>query len=347
MNTPNANPLDQGSPATTRSRIAMDTLVTVRVDAQPGLALPEMEAAMERALSWFAKVEAVCSRFDPDSELMALCRRPGRAVRVSPLLFQAVSFALAVAGQTRGAFDPTIGRRQQQRGFSHNYRETAPPATETRTPAQPAGTTTPAASGRPSPRPALPVEPLADYRDVRLDTRRSTITLLCPLLLDLGAVAKGLAIDLAARELTGFHRYAVDAGGDAFLGAATGARPWRVGIERPDGGGQVGTLVAGNVAVCTSGGGERPAASPGEHHLLDPRTNRSPRSLLGVTVIATTAMVADALGTAAFVLGPGSGRRLLEQQGTAYVLIDRSGMVRYADSGMTGLQWQLGADDEP
>ena len=58
------------------------------------------------------------------------------------------------------------------------------------------------------------------------------------------------------------------------------------------------------------------AAAPdgiGGHHILDPRTGASPDAVASVTVVAPTAMLADALGTAAFVLGPAEGIRLLER----------------------------------
>ena len=72
------------------------------------------------------------------------------------------------------------------------------------------------------------------YRDVRLDPDRKTITLLRPLILDLGAVAKGLAIDLAARELRPFENFAVDAGGDLYLGGCSAnGEPWSIGIRHP------------------------------------------------------------------------------------------------------------------
>src|SRR5579871_1943941 len=94
-----------------RSTIAMDTVVTASVETeQPE---PEVEAALGRALGWFATVERVCSRFDPESELVRLCRRPGPPVPVSGLLFEAVDFALRISRLTRGVFDPTVGGAQQ------------------------------------------------------------------------------------------------------------------------------------------------------------------------------------------------------------------------------------------
>jgi thiamine biosynthesis lipoprotein len=49
------------------------------------------------------------------------------------------------------------------------------------------------------------------------------------------------------------------------------------------------------------------------HHIIDPRTGRSPESTSGVTVVGPTAMDADAASTSAFVLGPGEGVAFLER----------------------------------
>ncbi len=159
------------------------------------------------------------------------------------------------------------------------------------------------------------------FRDVRLDDGARTITLLRPLLLDLGAVAKGLAVDTAARELEPFSDFVVDAGGDLYLGGCNpNGDPWSVGIRhpRPDGemdGQLIDSLRVSNAAVCTSGDYER------GHHILDPRSGDSAGTVASATVIAPTAMLADALATAAFVLGPIEGISFLERLGVEGLLI--------------------------
>jgi len=65
--------------------------------------------ATATAAAWFDEIERICSRFNPESELTRLSTRIGERVRVSELLFEAVRFALAVADESGGAFDPTIG----------------------------------------------------------------------------------------------------------------------------------------------------------------------------------------------------------------------------------------------
>ena len=97
----------------------MGTLVTI--DVVGG----SHAAAIDRAFAWFHHVEATCSRFDAGSELMRLCARAGEAVRVSPLLFEALRFAVAVAAETGGAFDPTVGGAMAARGFDREHRSGA------------------------------------------------------------------------------------------------------------------------------------------------------------------------------------------------------------------------------
>lgn len=288
----------------THTGVAMDTLITLRVDTRQPAAVAQ--AALVRAFAWFAAVETACSRFDPRSELARLARTCGEAVAVSPLLLEAVAFALDVARLTRGRFDPTVGAAQQRRGFDREYVSDRAGAVAT-----------------------PPDAARATYRDVRVDRAAGTITLRRPLLLDLGAVAKGLAIDLAARELAAFERYAVDAGGDIYAGCTdSGAAPWQIGVRHPrEANALLGALAVANAAVCTSGDYARPAAEAGEHHLLDPRRGRSPRALCSVTVLAPSAIVADALSTAAAILGPRAGLRLLTEQGVSGLLVTGAGQL--------------------
>src|SRR5215472_1726400 len=97
----------------------------------------------------------------------------------------------------------------------------------------------------------------------------------------------------------------------------------RVGIRHPQRPGEMITRVAvSNRAVCTSGGYERPmAGKAGEHHILDPCRGRSPRGVASATVIAPHAMLADALATAAFVLGPEKGLDLLDRVGVEGLIV--------------------------
>ncbi len=127
--------------------------------------------------------------------------------------------------------------------------------------------------------------------------------------------------------------FAIDAGGDLYLGGHNADdRPWDVGIRHPRIREQLLTKVMlTDAALCTSGDYERRVddddlasrgAPAGEHHLIDPTTGQSPCDAISVSVIAPTAMVADALGTAAFVLGCKPGIALLESHALRGCIVD-------------------------
>ena len=279
----------------------MGTVVELRVVAgmQGRLARRGVEHALDAAEAWFVRVEQDCSRFDPASELRRLCAQPSQVTRVSPLVFRAIQFAVAVAGETEGAFDPTVGARLEQMGFNRHHR-----------------TGTSSVSGREG----------GTWRDIRLDADAGTVQLLHPMTLDLGAVAKGLAIDLAAREMAEQGNFAIDAGGDLYLGGTNGEGDlWSVGIRHPrEGASPIDTVRVSNLAVCTSGDYERRTTKGSMHHVVDPRTGDSPSDIVSVTAIGPSAMVADALGTAAFVLGASAGIALFEHPGLEGMVVDRS-----------------------
>jgi thiamine biosynthesis lipoprotein len=164
----------------------------------------------------------------------------------------------------------------------------------------------------------------ATYRDIVLGERDRTLLLHKPLVIDLGAVAKGFAIDLAARELKQFENYVVNAGGDLYAaGKDETGGPWPIGIRHPERkNGIIRTLSISDEAVCTSGSYERRSeVVAGTHHIIDPVTGRSPSECASCTVIAPYAMMADAFSTAAMLLGAERGARLLEQAGLKGIFV--------------------------
>jgi thiamine biosynthesis lipoprotein len=293
-----------------QTRVYMDTMVTIQA---PDTRIPVLRDRVERAFGWFREVEQRCSRFDPGSELRQLCARAGRPVSVSPLLFRAIEFALAVAAASEGAFDPTIGDAMAAHGFNRNYLTGA---------IVPAGD---ASAG-------------VNFRDVHVERHSRTVTISRPLQLDLGAVAKGLAIDLAAETMSGCPGFLINAGGDIRVhGHGPEGGAWRIGVKDPRQPPRLLTSVSMTEgAVCTSGGYERPARDGG-HHILSPQTGASPAGVASVTVMAPTAMVADALSTAAFVLGVDAGLSFLRAQGVDGLLVDHTGRL-WATDGMKGNQ---------
>lgn len=102
------------------------------------------------------------------------------------------------------------------------------------------------------------------------------------------------------------------------------------------------TLKLRNRAVVTSGDYERFFERDGlrYHHLFDPRTGRPARRCQSVTVVAADAASADALATAAFVLGPREGFLLLEQLPEVEGLLITADGRRLATAGIESvLEW--------
>lgn len=276
----------------------MDTVVDIQIVAGENKSKEEAEAAIHRAFEAFRQVEQACSRFSPDSELMQACRTVESPVPVSPLLFEPLKFALEMAQWTEGVFDPTVGKIMEEHGFNRHYLTGQSIVSH-------------AANS-------------ATFRDVLLNEQERTLRLRKPLVIDLGAVAKGFAIDLAASALQEFDGFVVNAGGDLFAGGVNQqGSAWEIGIRHPERREQIiHTLELSNEAVCTSGSYERKsAAKDGMHHLIDPKTRRSPNDWVSCSVIAPFAMMADAFSTASFLLGAESGITLIEQADLKGILI--------------------------
>jgi thiamine biosynthesis lipoprotein len=126
-----------------------------------------------------AEVDAACSRFRADSELVALDSAEGRPVRVSPLLAEALAVALRVAEETDGTVDPTAGSAMEAIGYDRDF-------------------TLAQQDDRPV---RLRVRHVPGWRTVRLDRGTGTVAVPTGVRLDLGATAKAWAADKAAAML--------------------------------------------------------------------------------------------------------------------------------------------------
>lgn len=152
--------------------------------------------------------------------------------------------------------------------------------------------------------------------------------------LDLGAIAKGFAADEAEKTIksVGITSAIVNFGGNIFTVGSNKRKPWRVGVQNPTAarGESIGTLSVTDKSVVTSAVNERFFIKDGQlyHHIIDPRTGYPSKSgLLSVTVVATSSMVADALSTAAFVLGKDKALPLLAKYNAEAVFTCESGEI--------------------
>jgi thiamine biosynthesis lipoprotein len=186
---------------------------------------------------------------------------------------------------------------------------------------------------------------LVDFRAVRIDDEAGTVFLpRAGMMIGLGGIAKGCALDVAARALRerGVRDFLVSAGGQMMVGGSpegAAGRPWRIGIRDPRGAPDdfFAFVEVTDASVSTSGDYERFFEVDGVryHHLLDPRTGRPARGLRSATVVSPDATLADALSTAFMILGRDRALALAERlPEVEAVLVDDDGAV-HVTSGLT------------
>jgi thiamine biosynthesis lipoprotein len=271
--------------------------------------------------SMFEAWEDRLSRFRPESELSRLNRAAGNEVIVGELLFDVVTAAVMAAEATDGLFDPTLLLPLVAAGYDRTFEEVAR-RSAARTAADPAAPGTSADPG------TTPFEP-GRWREVRLDPRHRSIVLPPGLGLDLGGIAKGMAVDAAVRWLAaeGLQPVAVEAGGDlATHGTLAGG--WPVDVET---GPTTTTVAIDRGALATSTVARRRWVVDGEvrHHLLDPRTGRpATTNVWSVTVAAASCREAEVAAKVALILGATAGRRFLERLGLAGLITTTRGDIR-------------------
>jgi thiamine biosynthesis lipoprotein len=162
------------------------------------------------------------------------------------------------------------------------------------------------------------VKPLVGSQHLVLDSARHTVAFArLGIEIDLGGIAKGFAVELAAnvlrrRGLDGV----IDAGGNQYLlGRPPGKRSWTVGIKDPDARDRLlGVVDVTDGSVSTSANDANFLVVAGRRygHLLDPRTLQPSTAALSATIFSADGTLADAMSKAAFVLGPNDGLTLVD-----------------------------------
>lgn len=251
---------------------AMGTDVELLLDAEDG---EQTQSALRAVEEEFERLEAMLSRFRPESDLSRL-NREGR-IEAPPDLERVVELALEARASTNGRFDPTVYDALAQAGYDRSFEQVAADAA-----ADAVGDDSEGArcGGR-----------------VTIDAETGTIELEPGFHIDLGGIGKGYAVDRAIEILAVSGPCLVNAGGDL---AVRGEQPWPVGVE--DGP----TLELTRGAIATSGRDQRHWRRGGleRHHLIDPATGRpSETNLLRVTVVAATATEAEVLAKTLFLGG--------------------------------------------
>jgi len=282
---------------------------------------PSARFASDAAFVKIAALDRMMTDYDPESELMRLCRQPiNKPVRVSDDLFFVLEESLKIARASDGAFDPTIGPviRQWRR-------------------ARRQGTL-------PTPEQIQNAEKSVGWQKLALDSANRTVTLLAPdMQLDLGGIAKGYAADkaLAVLRENGISRALVAASGDIAVGdAPPEQKGWRATIGTPYSGSTSSkSFLLSNVAISTSGDTEQFVVIGGQRysHIVNPHTGIGLTNQLQVSVISRRATQTDALSTTVCVLGEERGFELIKKspQTVAMILRYENGKLEFKTSSRT------------
>jgi len=272
-----------------------------------------LPAALEELRLELERIDEACSRFRPDSELSRLNRAAGAAVTVGPLLAEAVGVALDASAATGGLVDPTVGASLRLLGYDRTFSVVRSRGSTTvrERPARPAGRAC-----------------------VELDPERRVVRLPPGTELDLGATAKALAADRAARAAAGRAGCGVlvSLGGDIAVAGPAPDGGWPVLIAddhraRLDGLGPVVAISSGGLATSSTYVRRWRAGTTELHHILDPRTGRPAESpWRTVSVAAASCVEANTASTAAIVLGRG-GPDWLAAHGLSARLVETAGGV--------------------
>lgn len=254
-------------------------------------------AALGAADQEVARIEALISSWQPDSETSAINRQAGiKPVTVSQELVQLISRAIKVAELTGGSFDPSYAGLDRIWKFDSTMTD-LPDSTE-----------------------ILNSVKRIDYRKIILDEENATVFLPdSGMKIGFGAIGKGYAADQAKQILInrGIKSGVVNAGGDLICwGAREQGQPWQVSIADPIHPNRIlATLPIRDLAIVTSGNYERFVYLDGERysHILDPRTGWPVKGIRSVTVISPIAEFSDALATALFVMGEAQALNLVNQ----------------------------------
>ncbi len=278
------------------------------------------EKAVERAYGEIERIERLLSVRRADSAISEINRSAGkRPVRVDEETYRLIQESLRFSKMSRGAFDITVQGMAEIWDFRRDGFRV------------------------PGPDRVLKGLERVGWSKIRLDESDSSVFLEKEgMRISLGAIAKGYAADRAVGILrsSGIESGIVSAGGDLIaFGRKENGKVWKVGVRNPrDHKKNICVLPASDRAVATSGDYERYRMVEGErvHHITDPRTGYPSKGCMSATVSAVSAMEADALATAVFVLGPEAGLALLEKlPDVEGIVVDAQGKIT-PSTGLAG-----------
>ena len=317
------------------SEIIMDTIVSINIAAKAERIVYDTEAQggsksffWDRAYDIYHELiglgedleEKELSRFEPESEIYKINASAGdpKGYPLSEEMEEILKISLEISDKTDGAFDISIGALIDLWNIEGAVKEES----EFKVPSD------------------EEIKKALDkcgYEKIKIDNHRIYIPE--GMILDLGAVGKGIYLDAVGRGGKDILRGTVSAGGSIrTIGSKPDGKPWYIAITDPFKKGTciMMTPIEGDGLVSTSGDYERFVEFEGTryHHILDPGTGRCADSgLSSVTVILPEkegerrGLLTDALSTAIFILGEDFGEKVVKEYGAKVILIRHDGEI--------------------
>ncbi len=293
---------------------AMGTHIAFAAYTTPTVSAARATKGFDEAIAEIKRIEALMTTWRPESEVSRINAAAGKsAVKVSEETFAVIKESVHASEISEGTFDITFETLHGLWKFDEDLDPHPPSDADVKARL-----------------------PFVGFKNIKLDEKeRSVMLAQSKTRIGLGGIAKGYAVDMAAKvlERVGLTSFFVQAGGDLF---ARGRKPdgseWQAGIRDPRGpeSKYFAKVPLSDHAFSTAGDYERSYIVDGRryHHILDPRTGQPAMACRSVTVWAPTAFLADEIDDAVFILGPEKGMKLVESiEGVAAVIVDAKNNV--------------------
>lgn len=300
----------------------MGTMAQVKFYGRPH----EVEKAANLAQEVFRMVEKTCSTFNPESELYKLNKNAyQQPVKCSELLWEVLLKSREAYRISEGVFDPTVRPLMEVWGF-YRSRQELPPVSE-----------------------ITEARKRVGMDKVTFNDEERTVKFQVEgMALDLGGIAKGYAVDMAAENVRKFNIKSgiINLGGNIYCFPTPPEKRkfYTVSIRNPlDKEKSCGVIRILNKSVATSGNYERYVTFDNKNytHIINPKTGMPVENMLSVTALTTRAVDADLLSTTIFVGGlPMADKLYRELPDTQFLIMVRSDKGQGFDIHKYGNAWE-------
>jgi thiamine biosynthesis lipoprotein len=272
--------------------------------------------ALYKAFKEIERIDSLYSLQNPNSLLNYVNSNAYKeSIPLDSDSFKLFERAVGYSKKYEGLFDITIGKLTELWGFNSDREIKIPDSTTIKEYME-----------------------FVNYRYIELDNKNRTIKFKKEgMLLDLGGIAKGYAVDRAVEivQSFGIKDFLIDAGGDIFVsGSNSQGQDWNVGIKHPrKPSDYIASFRATGIGIATSGDYERFAMIKGKryHHILDPRNGFPGDKAQSVTVLLPNVEEATVLAKYIFLVGVDLFYKHKLANDVPYLVVDSNGMIHYND----------------